>query len=781
MLVSWVDPQTLTIPPCILKTMKKTLQCLGLGLSLTGSLQAQTSWTEEQLETQMQGFKQSDTLSSLQTVASLLKQQAVGFEAICNRIHGNHAEYLLRVEKLLDDLSNERWEIREKAEDTLSEVGAKGRELILARSKSGETAEERIRASRALTVIDNSPDTKEVLEKRYLRGLALTALYMKGHPKLVRALVSALQHTDPIIVDHSIRALGVHGGDKEATKLIAMLKIDAATYGNVIRSTLAAMPGTVGRDHITQTLLRAQVNETEGFQLLRILRERDDSEACLATLRNSKNPLIAESTRIKMPPPSPVAPTVRITLADQTILEGALAGYWSDSLQLNKPVIVKGEERSAIQISRLTFPLQRCDGIKMVQPAVAVAPKGCRMYLVQGTLVTGELLEVTPETVVFASTPFGKMTIKRSLVQGLAIDPKLDRLLGASAKHDKVRLNTNKFLTGSIKKLDSTSLLFVDQAGKQTTLQRSVIAGLLFKRPLQTNIENKTYTRVTLVNGDKVLGHVAAIQESHLSMVSPGVGSTIVPTEKILELEFGMGGGAMWGFTLVADYSDNRIVEFDDQGREVFTIEEIFGVWDVEALPNGNLLITEFSVNRVSEVTRQNKVVWSFEDLKNPYDADRLPNGNTLIADTFGRRVIEVNPKGKIVWSFDKDIHPYDVDRLPNGNTLIADTRDDRVIEINPSGKVVWQIKNVPNVHDADRLANGNTLLTIRMLNEVREVDTDGKTVMTLKDLSSPSDADRLPNGNTLVAENGLIREFDRRGREVWRKAITWAVEVNRY
>ena len=56
-----------------------------------------------------------------------------------------------------------------------------------------------------------------------------------------------------------------------------------------------------------------------------------------------------------------------------------------------------------------------------------------------------------------------------------------------------------------------------------------------------------------------------------------------------------------------------------------------------------------------------------------------------------------------------------------------------------------------------------------------------GKTVMTLKNLSTPSDADRLPNGNTIVAENGFIREFDRHGNEVWKKAITWAVEVNRY
>jgi hypothetical protein len=44
-----------------------------------------------------------------------------------------------------------------------------------------------------------------------------------------------------------------------------------------------------------------------------------------------------------------------------------------------------------------------------------------------------------------------------------------------------------------------------------------------------------------------------------------------------------------------------------------------------------------------------------------------------------------------------------------------------------------------------------------------------------------PSDADRLPNGNTLVAENSAVREFDRDGKEVWEKAMTWAVEVNRY
>lgn len=195
------------------------------------------------------------------------------------------------------------------------------------------------------------------------------------------------------------------------------------------------------------------------------------------------------------------------------------------------------------------------------------------------------------------------------------------------------------------------------------------------------------------------------------------------------------------GRMLVADYSENRIFEVDDAGKETFAIKEIFGVWDVERLPNGNLLLTEFSVNRVREMTPEGKVVWTYGNLKNPYDADRLPNGNTLIADTFGRRVIEVDKKGAEVWKFDTHVQPYDADRLPNGNTLISDGNLDRIIEVDKKGKIVWRINNMSNVHDADR----------------------------------------LPNGNTVVAENGMVREFDKDGKQVRKIVTRWAVEVSRY
>ena len=98
--------------------------------------------------------------------------------------------------------------------------------------------------------------------------------------------------------------------------------------------------------------------------------------------------------------------------------------------------------------------------------------------------------------------------------------------------------------------------------------------------------------------------------------------------------------------TLIADYSDNRLVFVDAKGKPLKVIDEIYGAWDVELLATGNVLVTEFSVSRVSEFDPKGRRSGPYTKLRNPYDADRLSNGNTLICDTFHGRVIEVNPKG---------------------------------------------------------------------------------------------------------------------------------------
>jgi hypothetical protein len=243
----------------------------------------------------------------------------------------------------------------------------------------------------------------------------------------------------------------------------------------------------------------------------------------------------------------------------------------------------------------------------------------------------------------------------------------------------------------------------------------------------------------------------------------------------------GLAGLGTTGDTMIADYSDNRVLEVDHDGKVVWELNDVYGAWDAEQLPSGNILITEFSVSRVSEVDREGNRIWVFEDLKNPYRASRLANGNTLIADTFGNRVIEVTPSKEIAWSYDTQIRPFGCVRLPDGNTLIADVLKDRVLEVTPAKEIVWEVHSMNNVHDAQRLPDGNTLITLRSAGEVIEVDRAGKVVWQLTGLMSPSSAHRLADGHTLVAENNRVREFDRDGKVVWEKQMTWAVQARRY
>lgn len=235
---------------------------------------------------------------------------------------------------------------------------------------------------------------------------------------------------------------------------------------------------------------------------------------------------------------------------------------------------------------------------------------------------------------------------------------------------------------------------------------------------------------------------------------------------------------------LFADYSENAIVAVDDQGRERWRLDEVFGAWDAELTPSGNVLVTEFSVSRVREIDpRTEATVWEYEGLKNPYDADALPNGNVLIANTFAGSVIEVNRAGDVVWRFNnrQRVRAFDVDRLPNGHTLVADVVGDRVIEVDPKGVIVGEIPNCENVHDADRLVNGSTAMVLRTRNCLQVHAPDGSVATVVGDLASPSDADQLSDGSWIVAENGGVRRFDADGKQLWHHASTWVVEVNVY
>lgn len=729
-------------------------------------------WTSAELQEAIGGFLEDSLQLQLSVSGELLQHQAEAYASICTWIHGDHREYLLRVERLLDALADDRWPVREDAERTLVETGGKARALLARRVQDeSRPLEERIRTRRILERIDAIGTDKEQRETELLRGLVDTALYLKSEPRLLRALHSALRHTDPRVVEGATRAIGALGGDEDADAVAQMVEWKSGQFRGTALAALPRLQGSRALALCMELLDGGEMTPAETMTLIRGLRQRDDAEAVVKSLASYPDPIVATVTSRELPAEEGGTQTVRLTLADRTTLTKPFLGFTGDSIIIGDP---------APGLSRAEVPFSECDVLDFSQ-----APRDAgtdRIFLTQGSLVTGQLAGLDEDEVVVDTLVFGRVHLLRKDIQGLALDPDLDRLVGASSTHDRIRLKDGSFLDGTVRRIDGGDLVIANLDGSgETVTPRAEVAGILLQRPVQPEQDRNIYYRVDLRSGDRLLAYVAGATSSHLTLFTPLLGVAVVPIADITRIEFGVGGGALWGFTLIADYSDNRLVEVDDQGREVFEITEVFGAWDVECLDNGNLLITEFSVSRVKEVTREGEVVWLFEDLKNPYDADRLPNGNTLIADTFGGRVIEVDREGTIVWQYNHEIRPFDTDRLLNGNTLIADVLKDRVMEVDRDGQIVWQIDNLPNIHDADRLPNGNTLITLRTVNKVVEIDRDGKQVFEISNLNSPSDADRLPNGHTLVAENGMVREFDRHGNVVWKKEMTWAVEVNRY
>jgi hypothetical protein len=72
----------------------------------------------------------------------------------------------------------------------------------------------------------------------------------------------------------------------------------------------------------------------------------------------------------------------------------------------------------------------------------------------------------------------------------------------------------------------------------------------------------------------------------------------------------------------------------------------------IDVLPNGNVLVPLYTNNRVLEFDPNGKIVWQAGNVQLPSSVQRLPNGNTLIGSLSTRRVVEVNRDGAEVWSW---------------------------------------------------------------------------------------------------------------------------------
>jgi hypothetical protein len=223
------------------------------------------------------------------------------------------------------------------------------------------------------------------------------------------------------------------------------------------------------------------------------------------------------------------------------------------------------------------------------------------------------------------------------------------------------------------------------------------------------------------------------------------------------------------GRLLVCDHQQNKLIEFDTDGKQVW--EKTVGMqpWACLGLPNGHRLVGCYNDKSVVEYDAEGNEVWRVDGLPGgPTSIERLESGHTLIACTDGGQVVEIDRAKKTVWQTSLEGRPVDARRLPDGRTLVALQNANKIVEIDERGREVWQITGVGQPFSAQRLESGNTLVCALGQNaKVREYDRAGRVVWEQGSFNNPYSAQRLAGDSTLVVDLAGVHEIDHQGTVV--------------
>jgi hypothetical protein len=235
------------------------------------------------------------------------------------------------------------------------------------------------------------------------------------------------------------------------------------------------------------------------------------------------------------------------------------------------------------------------------------------------------------------------------------------------------------------------------------------------------------------------------------------------------------------GRTLITITGQNKVIELDASGRQVWEKKGLKGPLVSTGLTNGHRLISCYGRYLV-EYDASGKEVWRKDGLpKFPFNARRLDSGNTLIACIDSQKVVEIRPDGSTAWEITIKGGPVDVRRLDSGRTLVTLNDGGRVVEVDREGKVHWEIKDLNKPFAAQRLENGNTLVAEPGGGRVAVWDRAGTIVWKYTGLKNPLSAVWLSNGNTLIAHPFGVREVDRKGKIIWQKQMPGVMHATRY
>ncbi len=108
-----------------------------------------------------------------------------------------------------------------------------------------------------------------------------------------------------------------------------------------------------------------------------------------------------------------------------------------------------------------------------------------------------------------------------------------------------------------------------------------------------------------------------------------------------------------------------KYVRLDTTGKELksFAVGQMMTIaGHFEVLPNGHVLVPQYTAGRVVEFDADGKEVWT-ANIQQPTCVTRLPNGNTLVASRLQRYVVELDRTGKEVSRTVAEGRPTSIER----------------------------------------------------------------------------------------------------------------------
>jgi len=249
-----------------------------------------------------------------------------------------------------------------------------------------------------------------------------------------------------------------------------------------------------------------------------------------------------------------------------------------------------------------------------------------------------------------------------------------------------------------------------------------------------------------------ILKKVAASENPKLAYAARWALSTFEPT----------------GITLLSDRTNDRILEVDRTGKEVWHLGGLAGVFDARRLPSGNYLVALSEAGAVQELTRHGKVVWSHETKQQPQSATRLPNGNTLIATPEGNiTVAEVTAKGTTVWQYGPG-WAWSAQRLTDGTTLVPSAMKKEIRLIDHRGKTLRTYPCPLGVIGLKATERNTFLICPHGRRLIQEMDHSGRVLADYGIDGKPHSAHRVPTGGIAVAGEDFAALYDANGKANW-------------